>query len=212
MKLILLGPPGAGKGTQAQLMVEKYGIPQISTGDLLRKVISEDTKLGKIAKEYTDSGQLVPDGLIIALIKERIGRPDCEKGYILDGFPRNILQGEAMQEIEKMDAVLNIVVDMNLLLDRLTGRRTCTKCNAIYHITGNPTKAEGICDSCGGDLYQRDDDTKEIVAKRLDTYKEETEPLIEYYEIRGLLNNIDGGNGIETTFERICELLENLIY
>ena len=208
MKLIMLGPPGAGKGTQAQLLVEKYGIPQISTGDLLRKAIADGTELGKIAKEYMDAGKLGPDDLIIALIKERIERPDCANGYILDGFPRTEPQAEAMDTLDTVDTVLNIVIDMDIIRERLVSRRTCKQCNAVYNLVGKPPKVDGICDSCGGQLYQRDDDKEDVVVKRFETYKTQTEPLIQHYRNRGNLKDVQAGRNIEETYSRIMNILE----
>jgi adenylate kinase len=191
-------------------LVEKYGIPQISTGDLLRKAVADDTKLGKEAKGYMDSGKLVPDELVLELVKERIRKPDCKKGYIMDGYPRNTKQAEAMGKLDTMDVVINIVVDTKELIDRLTARRTCKKCNAIYNLTGKPPKVPGKCDACAGDLYQRDDDTAETVKNRLATYREQTEPLIKYYKKLGLLRDIDASQGIEKTHEKINKALAGL--
>ncbi len=210
MKIILLGPPGAGKGTQAQFLVEKYDWPQISTGDLLRKAVAQGTELGKIAKVCMDDGKLVSDDLILALVKERIEMPDCANGYILDGYPRNLDQAEAMEKLDDIDLVINLVVDMGELVNRLTSRRTCGKCNAVYNLTARPPKVQGKCDVCDGDLYQRSDDTVETVEKRLETYTNQTEPLIQYYDNLGLLRNIDAGRGMEATLEKICQELEKL--
>ncbi len=210
MKLILLGPPGAGKGTQAQFLVEKYGWPQISTGDLLRKAVAEGTELGKIAKEYMDAGKLGPDDLILALVKERIEKPDCSGGYILDGYPRNIAQAKAMEELDKVDVVINLEVPMDELVNRLTSRRTCKGCNAVYNLTARPPKTEGKCDTCGGELYQRDDDNVETVSKRLETYNAQTAPLIEYYTDNGMIRNIDATQGMQNTHKFIVEVLESL--
>ncbi len=207
MKIILLGPPGAGKGTQAQLLVEKFGMPQISTGDLLRGAVAEGTELGIRAKEYMDSGQLVPDDLIISLIKERISGSDCVEGYILDGFPRTIEQAKAMESTDKIDVVLNIMVDTGVLLGRLMGRRTCRDCNAVFNITGRPPKVDGVCDFCGGELYQRDDDNEATVAKRLDTYNDQTAPLIDFYRDRGLLRDVKTGKEILDTFDNVLAAL-----
>ncbi len=208
MKLILLGPPGAGKGTQAQFLVEKYGIPQISTGNLLRMAVADGTELGKIAKECMDAGQLVSDELILALVKERIGKSDCLNGYILDGYPRNISQAKAMGELDDIDLVINLVVDIGVLVDRLTSRRTCSGCNAVYNLISRPPRVDGKCDACGGDLYQRDDDTVETVEKRLETYRIQTEPLINYYLGLGILKDIDADQGMEKTFEALCQVLQ----
>ena len=207
MKIIMLGPPGAGKGTQAQLLVEKFGLPQISTGDLLRGALADGTELGTKAKGYMDSGQLVPDSLIISLIQERIARSDCADGYILDGFPRTIEQAEAMESTDKIDVVLNIDVDTDVLMGRLMGRRTCRDCNAVFNITGRPPKVEGICDQCGGELYQRNDDNEATVTKRLDTYNNQTAPLIDFYRDRGLLKDVKTGKEIPKTFENVLAAL-----
>lgn len=210
MKIILLGPPGAGKGTQAQFLVEKYETPQISTGDLLRKAVAEGTELGKIAQEYMNAGKLGPDDLILALVKERIEKPDCASGYILDGYPRNLAQAEAMETLGTVDAVINLVLPMSELVNRLTSRRTCKKCNAVYNLTARPPKVDGICDSCGGELYQRDDDNVATVSKRLETYTSQTEPLINYYREKGLLRDIDATHGMQNTLAKIVEVLDSL--
>ena len=210
MKLILLGPPGAGKGTQAQFLVEKYGLPQISTGDLLRKAVAEGTELGKIAKEYMDAGKLGPDDLILSLVKERMEKPDCAGGYILDGYPRNLAQAEAMEKLAKVDIVINLNVPMEELVNRLTSRRTCKGCNAVYNLTARPPKIDGKCDTCDGDLYQRDDDNVETVSKRLETYNTQTAPLIDHYTNNGLIKNIDATQGMQNTHKFIVEVLESL--
>ncbi len=210
MKMILLGPPGAGKGTQAQFLVEKFGIPQISTGDLLRQAVADGTELGRIAKECMDAGKLVSDDLILALVEGRIEKSDCADGYILDGYPRNISQAEAMGKLDNIDVVINLVVDMGELVNRLTSRRTCSSCNAVYNLISRQPKIEGKCDVCEGDLYQRDDDTVETVERRLETYKIQTEPLVNFYKEMGLLRDIDANLGMERTFESICQVLEKL--
>ena len=210
MKLILLGPPGAGKGTQAQFLVEKYNLPQISTGDLLRKAVAEGTELGKIAQEYMNAGKLGPDDLILSLVKERIDKPDCAGGYILDGYPRNLAQAEAMEKLAKVDVVINLNVPMEELVNRLTSRRTCKSCNAVYNLTARPPKVDGKCDTCDGDLYQRDDDNVETVSKRLDTYNSQTAPLIDHYTNNGLIKNIDATQGMQNTHKFIIEILESL--
>ncbi len=207
MKIIMLGPPGAGKGTQAQLLVDKFSIPQISTGDLLRAAIDEGSQLGKIAKECIDDGKLVSDEIIIELVKERISKPDCSNGYILDGFPRTVPQAEAMGGLDKIDRVLNIVVDMNVLMERLVSRRTCKSCNAVYNLVGKPPNTAGVCDLCGGVLFQRDDDREEVIQKRFNTYRNQTEPLIEYYSGKGILRNVETGASIEETFNSILVIL-----
>ncbi len=212
MNLIMLGPPGAGKGTQAKMLVDKLGIPQISTGDMLRAAVAEGTELGKKAKEYMDKGQLVPDEVVIGIVKERLAKPDCEKGFILDGFPRTVPQAEALDGIleemgRKIDYVINIVVPDEEILKRLTGRRTCKKCGAMYHVVYNPPKKEGVCDKCGGELYQRDDDKEETIKNRLKVYADQTAPLVEYYRGKGVLVDIDGTKGIDDIFQDILKAI-----
>jgi len=210
MRLIMLGPPGAGKGTQAQFLVDKYSIPQISTGDILRRSIADGTELGVIAKQCIEEGQLVPDDIMLGLVKERLAEADCDNGFILDGYPRNIDQAKALAALTDIDAVVNLSVDMGVLLSRLTSRRTCGECNAVYNMIARPPKTEGVCDACGGQLFQRDDDTEETVQKRLVTYGKQTEPLIEYYRGLGLLRNIDASQGMEATHQAICQVLDTL--
>ena len=213
MNLIFLGPPGSGKGTQAKMLVDKYGIPQISTGDILREAVKEGTPLGKEAKKYMDEGKLVPDEVVVGIVRERLKEPDCTKGFILDGFPRTIPQAEALdktlQEMGKgIDHVLSLEVDREELVRRLSGRRTCKKCGAMYHIIFDPPKKDGVCDRCGGELYQRDDDKEETIRERLRVYEEQTAPLIEYYRKKGLLRPINGVGKIEEIFARIRETIE----
>jgi adenylate kinase len=213
MNLILLGPPGAGKGTQAQMIVERYHIPQISTGDILRKAVKEGTPLGKKAKAFMDQGQLVPDEVVIGIIDARLRAPDCNPGFILDGFPRTIAQAEALQPIlnkmgKSIDHVINIEVDTEELVRRLTGRRTCKNCGAMFHILFHPPKVEGICDRCGGTLYQREDDKEETIRIRLNEYQRQTAPLIQYYQLKNCLRSIQGVGGQEEIFERIIRLLD----
>ena len=182
MNLIFLGPPGVGKGTIAKEVVKEKKIPQISTGDLLRAAVKEGSELGKEAKEYMDTGKLVPDELVIGLLKDRILKEDCKNGFILDGFPRTIAQAEALENSDVViDKVLNFKASEETIISRISGRRTCKKCSAIYHIKNIPPKAEGICDKCGAELFQRDDDKPESVKKRLDVYKQQTAPLIDFY-------------------------------
>lgn len=207
MKLIIFGPPGAGKGTQAQLLMERLGIPHISTGDLLRRAKREGTELGMVAKNYMDAGKLVPDALIIELTEMRIKEADCEKGYILDGFPRTLTQAKTLDNLDEIDMVLDIEIEDAIIIERLGNRRTCTKCRSIYNVVGKPPKIEGICDVCGKSLYQRADDNIETVKERLVVYKKETEPLIRYYRKKGLLRNIKSGKNIEETFARICKVV-----
>ncbi len=213
MNLIFLGPPGSGKGTQAKMLVDKYGIPQISTGDILREAVKEGTPLGKEAKKYMDEGKLVPDEVVVGIVRERLKEPDCTKGFILDGFPRTIPQAEALdktlREMGKgIDHVLSLEVDREELVRRLSGRRTCKRCGAMYHIIFDPPKKDGVCDRCGGELYQRDDDKEETIRERLRVYEEQTAPLIEYYRKKGLLRPIDGVGKIEEIFARIRETIE----
>jgi adenylate kinase len=212
MNIILLGPPGAGKGTQAKMLVDRYGIPQISTGDILRANLKAQTELGLEAKKYMDAGKLVPDEVVIGIINNRIQEPDCEKGYMLDGFPRTVAQAEALDKIlaenkSGIDHVISIEVPNDELMGRLTGRRTCRQCGAGYHVMFDPPKVEGVCDKCGGELYQRDDDNAETVGNRLKVYDEQTQPLIDYYEKKGLLRPINGVGKIDEIFERIVKVL-----
>jgi len=213
MNLILLGPPGAGKGTQAQMIVERYHIPQISTGDILRKAVKEATPLGTKAKTFMDQGQLVPDEVVIGIIDERLRATDCKPGFILDGFPRTIAQAEALQPIlvnmgRSIDHVINIKVNAEELVRRLTGRRTCRSCGAMFHLLFHRPKAEGICDRCGGTLYQREDDKEETIRTRLKEYEKQTAPLIQYYKLKNYLRSIQGVGGQEEIFARIVRLLD----
>lgn len=212
MNIILLGPPGAGKGTQAKMMIEKYQIPQISTGDMLRAALKERTPLGLKAKEYMDKGALVPDEVVIGLIQERLKEPDCANGYILDGFPRTVAQAEALDKVlaglgSKIDHVISIEVDKSDLLKRLTGRRTCRQCGAMYHVIFTPSLNQGICDKCQGELYQRDDDNEDTVRNRLEVYDAQTFPLIQYYTQKGLVRKIEGVGSIQQIFENIVKTL-----
>ncbi|HIH77863.1 MAG TPA: adenylate kinase [Halobacteria archaeon] len=202
MNIILLGLPGGGKGTQARFITEKFGIPQISTGDMLRDAVTNKTDLGLKAKEYMDAGKLVPDDLVIKIVEERLKRDDCKDGFILDGFPRTLLQAEALDKIltrmsKKIDYVINIDVPAEDIVKRLTSRRICKKCGNIYNLLSNPPKIDGKCDICGGELYQREDDKEETVRRRLQVYKEDTEPLIMYYKSKGVLKTIDGRKDID---------------
>lgn len=212
MRLILLGPPGSGKGTQANLLQEKFGIPKISTGDILRAAVKDNTALGKQAKSFMDKGELVPDEVVIGLIKERIVEPDCEAGYILDGFPRTIVQAEKLEETlaamgQEIDSVLDLEVDREELLVRLTGRRTCKNCGAMFHQTTHPPKVEGVCDECGGELYQRPDDNEETIVKRQEVYNRETAPLKEFYRRQGKLKTIQGQGGMDEIFSQLCKMV-----
>ena len=213
MNLILLGPPGAGKGTQAQRMVDRYHIPQISTGDILRAAVKESTPLGMKAKGFMDQGQLVPDEIVIGIIEERLKAKDCNAGFILDGFPRTIPQAEALQPIltrigKKIDCVINIEVDPEELVRRLTGRRTCKHCGAMFHILFQPPKKEEICDRCGGTLYQRADDKEETIRTRLKEYEKQTAPLIQYYQGKKTIRSVQGLGGPDQIFDQITRLLD----
>lgn len=211
--IILLGPPGAGKGTQAQMISERYHIPQISTGDILRRAVKENTSLGMKAKEFMERGELVPDEIVIGIVEQRLKEPDCERGFILDGFPRTRLQAEALQTIldcigKKVSYVINIEVEDEELISRLSGRRTCRDCGAMFHLVFNPPKKEGICDRCGGSLYQREDDKEETIRTRLKEYKKQTAPLIDFYQWKKTLHSIHGIGNKEQIFSRISNLLD----
>jgi adenylate kinase len=207
-----MGPPGAGKGTQAEHIVNEFGIPHISTGDAFRLAIKQGTPVGVKAKEYIDQGLLVPDDVTIGIVEERLQQSDCEKGFLLDGFPRTLSQAEALDDIlsrmnTSLDHVINLKVDRDKLLARLTGRRICKSCGSTYHVIFNPPKQEGICDKCGGELYQRSDDNEESVGIRLDEYINKTAPLLTFYENKGLLRQIDGDQEIDAVSAQIASLL-----
>jgi len=210
MKLVIFGPPSAGKGTQAQKLSKKYGIPQIATGDLLREHVAKKTPIGLKVKAILDAGKLGPDDLIVEIIKKRVSLPDCRTGYLLDGFPRTMNQARELEKMTDIDLVLNIVVDHNALVDRAVGRRICSKCAAVYHVKSNPPKKPGICDKCGSTLIQRDDDKEETVQKRLRVYQEQTAPLIEHYRGKGKLVDIDGSAGIDGVFEQMVKAISKL--
>jgi adenylate kinase len=208
MDLILLGPPGSGKGTQAKKMVDRYHLPQISTGDILRQALKEKTPLGLEAKQYMDQGRLVPDEVVVGIVRDRLKAPDCRGGFILDGFPRTVPQAEALgttlQAMHRdIDHVISIEVANAELLKRLGGRRTCRNCGAMYHLLFDPPKKEGVCDKCGGELYQRADDQEKTIRERLQVYDKQTAPLIQYYRGKGLLRAIDGIGEVEEIFQRI---------
>ncbi len=212
MRIVLLGAPGAGKGTQAKKLIEKYGMPQISTGDLLRAAVSAGTPLGKEAKSYMDKGELVPDSVVLGMVEERLKKDDCKKGYILDGFPRNTAQAEALDKMlaalnMSLTAALSVDVPFEDLMKRLTGRRTCKSCGQMYNIYFGPPKKEGTCDKCSGELFQRDDDKEATIKKRLEVYTAQTEPLIGYYKNKGILKSVAGTGSIDEIFKKVCEAL-----
>ena len=214
MKIIMLGAPGAGKGTQAKKIAAKYEIPHISTGDIFRANIKNGTELGKKAKTYMDQGLLVPDELVVDLVVDRVNQDDCTKGYVLDGFPRTIPQAEALDAaLEKMGQKIDYAIDVDVpdenIINRMSGRRACVDCGATYHIVYAPTKKENICDNCGGGLILRDDDKPETVKKRLDVYHEQTQPLIDYYTKAGALRTVDGTIDIDEVFATIVKILED---
>jgi adenylate kinase len=213
MNLILLGPPGAGKGTQAKILSKKFAIPQISTGDILRAAVKEQTPMGGKARCYMDAGTLVPDEVVVGIVEERLAKPDCSSGFILDGFPRTVVQADALKRMlldsgRTIEHVISIVIDKEELLGRITGRRTCRICGKGFHITFDPPKLDGKCDDCGGELYQRDDDSEETMRKRLEVYQQQTAPLIAYYAHETLLRTINGTGTIESIQQEILSCLE----
>ena len=212
MRLVLLGAPGAGKGTQAKILIEKYGMPQISTGDLLRAAVAAGTALGKEAKSYMDKGELVPDSVVLGMVEERLKQDDCKKGYILDGFPRNTAQAEALDKMlaslnMSLTAALSVDVPFDDLMKRLTGRRTCKACGQMYNIYFKAPAKEGVCDKCNGELFQRDDDKEATIKKRLEVYSAQTEPLIGYYKNKGILKSVSGTGSIDEIFKKVTEAL-----
>lgn len=212
MRLILLGPPGAGKGTQAEKIAKEFNIPHISTGDIFRANIKNETELGLKAKQYIDNGELVPDSVVVAIVEDRIKQDDTKNGFLLDGFPRTENQALALGEVLRkseisLDAVINIKVDSQVLVSRITGRRICKDCGATYHIEFNTPAEEGICDLCGGELYQRSDDNEDTVQNRIDVYNKQTAPLIEYYSKQDLIKTIDGEQAIDKVFTDIVKKL-----
>jgi len=213
MNIVLLGAPGAGKGTQAAKMVEVFGLPHISTGDMFRRAVSDGTPMGVAAKGFMDKGGLVPDAVVIGIVRERLSQPDCADGFILDGFPRTVPQadalGAALAEMGRaLDAVISIDVPRQALVGRLTARRQCRACGHIYNVMGDMPAVEGVCDDCGGEVYQRDDDTVATVTNRLDVYDKNTSPLIAYYSAKGLLRSIDGDRSVDAVFVDVRDVLE----
>ena len=212
MRLVFLGAPGVGKGTQAELIASRFHQPKISTGDILREAVRKKTALGLQAKASLDQGKLVPDAVVVGIVKEKLAEPMCAKGFLLDGFPRTIRQAEDLDELlrsrgERLDRVVNFVVPLDAVVRRLTGRRSCSKCQAIFHVETNPPRRDGICDRCGGELVQRSDDKKETVEARLSVYEQQTAPLVDYYRQRDLLSELDGSGRIEAVHQRLMDLL-----
>ncbi len=212
MRIVLLGAPGAGKGTQAKKIIDKYPMPQISTGDLLRAAVGAGSALGKEAKSYMDKGELVPDSVVLGMVEERLKQDDCKKGYILDGFPRNTKQAEALDKMlsslgMSLTAALSVDVPFEDLMKRLTGRRTCKACGQMYNIYFNRPSKDGACDKCGGQLFQRDDDKEETIKKRLEVYNAQTAPLIDYYGKKGILKSVSGTGSIDDIFGKVCGAL-----
>ncbi len=212
MKIVMLGAPGAGKGTQAKMIAERYQIPHISTGDIFRMNIKNGTELGKEAKTYMDAGKLVPDELTVKILLDRVSNEDCKNGYVLDGFPRTIPQAEVLTDAlnklgDKIDYAINVEVPDENIVNRMGGRRSCPSCGQVYHVVHMPPKQEGVCDKCGAGLVQRDDDKPETVSQRLTVYHDQTQPLIEYYEKAGVLKNVDGTKDQKEVFEAITEIL-----
>ncbi len=213
MRIILLGPPGAGKGTQASSIAKEVGIPHISTGEMFRASLKKGTPLGLEAKKYMDSGELVPDDVVVGMVRERIQQPDCSEGFLLDGFPRTIIQAQKLSETLEndglnMDLVINLVCSDKTVLSRLTGRRICRNCGAIYHVDNMPSKQSGICDECGGELYQRDDDKADTILNRLEVYRNSTEALIDYYRQKDLLKEVDANAQREVTLKAMLALIK----
>ncbi|HWO78616.1 MAG TPA: adenylate kinase [Bacillus sp. (in: firmicutes)] len=215
MNLVLMGLPGAGKGTQAEKIVAKYDIPHISTGDMFRAAIKEETDLGLKAKSFMDKGELVPDEVTIGIVKERLSKDDCKKGFLLDGFPRTVPQAEALEQLlndleKRLNYVIHIEVDKSVLMERLTGRRICKDCGATYHLVFNPPAKQGVCDRCGGELYQRADDNAETVQNRLEVNMKQMQPLLDFYQEKGYLRNINGQQDIQVVFKEIEKLLGDM--
>lgn len=212
MKVIFLGPPGSGKGTQAKMVAERLGIPQISTGDMLRSAVREGTPMGLKAKAMMDAGALVADEVVVGIVQERLLKEDCKTGFILDGFPRTVPQADALQQCllelgKELDKVISLEVDNDAVVERITGRRTCRDCGKMFHVRFDPPSQEGVCDTCGGELYLRDDDQEETIRKRLEVYEQQTAPLIAYYQKAGLVQAIDGMQGIDEVQDQILGVM-----
>jgi adenylate kinase len=209
MRLVFIGPPGVGKGTYAAAVSQRFGIPHISTGDMIREEIKRGSELGRKLKEYVDRGLLVPDEIVTEMVRERLSREDCKRGFILDGYPRTLKQAEELDRITAIDLVLNFVAPDEVIIDRISGRRICRVCGAIYHVKYMPPKVPGVCDRCGGPLYQREDDKPEVVARRLEVYRQQFAPIIEYYRRRGILVDVDASEQAEVVVPRVLKLLES---
>ena len=212
MNILIMGPAGAGKGTMSDLIIKEYDIPHISTGDMLRENVKNNTELGQQAKAFMDAGKLVPDELINAMVEKRLLEPDCQKGYLLDGFPRTLVQAQAFEEMaarigKPVESVLALEVEFDTLVDRITGRRICPKCGAIYHVRNKPSRTEGICDECGSELQQRRDDTVEQLKVRMEEYDAKTKPIVDYFEPKGVVNRIDASKDANATFAQVKEAL-----
>lgn len=208
MRLVFLGPPGIGKGTYASAISRLFGIPHISTGDIFREEIRKGTELGRLVKQYVERGELVPDDIVIEVVKRRLSQEDCRRGFILDGFPRTLRQAEALDQITRIDLVLNFVAPDEVIIDRLAGRRICRRCGAIYHIKYMPPKEPGKCDRCGGELYQREDDKPEVIRHRLELYRQQFAPIIEYYRRKGILEDVDASEHADKVIPRILQVLK----
>jgi adenylate kinase len=210
MNIVMLGSPGVGKGTYAKILSDKYNVPRISVGDLFREAIRDETELGKKIRDYVSRGDLVPDEIVIELVKERLQKDDCKNGFFLDGFPRTIAQAEAIEKFKKIDKVFNFVASDRIIMSRLGGRRTCRECGAIYHVENIPSKVEGICDHCGGGLYQRSDETPQAIKNRLRVYREKTKPVIDYFREKGLIADVDANYRIEEVDKVISQCERHL--
>ncbi len=215
MRIVLLGAPGSGKGTQAQKLINKYNVPQISTGDLLRAAVASGSELGKKAKEFMDAGQLVTDEMVLGMIEERLAEDDVKNGYILDGFPRNIPQAEALDKLltkvkQPLDGAVLINIDFDVLLKRITGRRTCKDCKQVYNVYSSPSKQEGVCDKCGGELQHRSDDNEDTISSRLKVYEDQTRPLVDYYQKSEIVRSVEGIGEIDEIFDRVCSAIDSL--
>lgn len=211
MNLIFLGPPGIGKGTHAEIAAKRLGIPRISTGEIMREEVKNGTDLGNEAKSFMDAGDLVPDELVIDIIRKRIRQDDCKRGFIFDGFPRTVNQADELNDIARIDMVLNLIAPHEVIIERIAGRMTCRECGEVYHKKNVPPRNDGICDKCGGELYQREDQEKGVVEKRLETYEKRTKPLIEYYKKMGVLREVDVRGGREEVSERVKKAIDDFI-